>query len=268
MLGSCFCRFSTQLKYFRNYSSQKKSIRLENQTNKISIFSSTTTSKKSTINADNSDENQSKYNNFWNFFLNIADELHKITSGEDQVFQLLANEIIKVHSRLHFEIDKDPTLLFCESSITITANGDVNIFPIVLGLTQNCPTKKLTDKRWKVIAFKQRNITSPSHSLEMGSLVLKYSDVEFVAYQPNEESDEKKIKLIIRVQKGLISVSSHVEDMLTLMMVAVMGEYDFCTYLGHIQYVNEFEECDKKSIYDLSRLVEVVDSYVDSLNNE
>jgi len=205
---------------------------------------------------------------FWNFFLNIADELHKITSGEDHAFQLLANEIIKVHNRLHFEIDKDPTLLFCESSITITANGDINIFPIVLGLTQNCPTKKLTDKRWKVIAFKQRNITSPSHCLEMGSLLLKYSDVQFVAYQPNDDNEEKKIRLIICVQKGLINVSGHVEDMVTLMMVAVMGEYDFCTYLGHIQYVNEFEEHDKQSIYDLSRLVEIVDSYADSLNIE
>jgi hypothetical protein len=240
---------------------------LNQQINKISIFSSATP-KKVTINADNSDENKTKYNNFWNFFLTISDDLHKITCGEDRVFQLLANEIIKVHTRLHFEIDKDPTLLLCESSITITANGDLNIFPIVLGLTQFCPTKKLADKRWKVIAFKQRNITSPSHSLEMGSLVLKYSDVEFVAYQPNDDSGEKKIQLIICVQKGLINVSSHVEDMLTLMMVAVMGEYDFCTYLGHIQYVNEFEDHDKKSIYDLSRLVEVVDSYVDSLNTE
>lgn len=95
------------LKCIRSYSSNFKKKILINQkaNNSVSVFSSSLP-KKPNIVAENSGESLAKYNTFWKFFLEVADDLHKITCGEDHVFQLLANEITKVHSRLHFEIDK------------------------------------------------------------------------------------------------------------------------------------------------------------------
>lgn len=55
---------------------------------------------------DESEEYVAKYNSFWKQFLTVADDLHHIRSGEDHAFQVLANEIVNVHSRLHFEIEK------------------------------------------------------------------------------------------------------------------------------------------------------------------
>jgi hypothetical protein len=125
--------------------------------------------------ADESEEYVTKYNSFWKKFLTIADDLHQIRTGEDFAFQVLANEIVNVHSRLHFEIEKgtlryclfrlslDSSLLLCDSTITITANGDQEIFPYVIGLSQACPTRKLIEKRWKLIMFKQRSPVTPDH---------------------------------------------------------------------------------------------------------
>jgi hypothetical protein len=56
--------------------------------------------------AEESEEYGAKYNTFWKKFLSIADDLHQIRCGEDNAFQVLANEIVNVHSRLHFEIEK------------------------------------------------------------------------------------------------------------------------------------------------------------------
>jgi hypothetical protein len=104
--------------------------------------------------------------------------------------------------------------LLCDSSITITANGDQAIFPYVIGLTQACPTRKLTEKRWKLIAFKQRNAITPDHVsvfiscvsfhlylnwkvLELGTISLTYAAIQFVAYFPDQEQTENKIHLVI-----------------------------------------------------------------------
>lgn len=72
--------------------------------------------------------------------------------------------------------------------------------------------------------------------------------------------------------------------MLMLMMVAAIGEYDFSTaigtstirqmasrfgidWLGSIQYVQEFPDA-QESIYDLSRLAEIVDEFLRATNLE
>jgi hypothetical protein len=58
------------------------------------------------ISPENSEENVMKYTQFWNQFMALADDLHLIKSGEDEAFQIIANEIVKVNPRLLFEIDK------------------------------------------------------------------------------------------------------------------------------------------------------------------
>jgi len=76
----------------------------------------------------------------------------------------------------------------------------------------------------------------------MGSLSLLFSDIEFVAFKPEHYDKENKLKLNIRVQRGGIQVSGHIEDMVHLMLAAVLGEYDYAIYIGGISFVDEFEE--------------------------
>eukprot|EP01126_Amoeba_proteus_P017739 TRINITY_DN186_c0_g1_i10.p1 TRINITY_DN186_c0_g1~~TRINITY_DN186_c0_g1_i10.p1 ORF type:complete len:149 (-),score=32.95 TRINITY_DN186_c0_g1_i10:268-714(-) len=76
----------------------------------------------------------------------------------------------------------------------------------------------------------------------MGSVSLKFSEVKFRAYPAEEEDSSdstRRIDLYVQVE-GVLNVSSHVEDMVRVMLMMVIGEYDLERHVKAIHFVDYF----------------------------
>lgn len=102
------------------------------------------------------------------------------------------------------------------SRFTISADGNRDLFPTVLGLVAEHPSS-LEKKGWKVIAFRQPQpieldsvhlipslpaLTYHNQSLQMGTVELKMSDVKLVLYD-EEGSDKLVLEIQVRSSSTL-----------------------------------------------------------------
>jgi hypothetical protein len=105
----------------------------------------------------------------------------------------------------------------------------------------------------------------------MGTVELKFSEVQFVAYPIEEEEEDEgaplpptyvpRIRLSVLVADGM-PVSSHISDMVHVMIMAVIGEYDSVTHVGSINFVSEFGEDANVNVFILPQLAQVLDTYL------
>lgn len=112
----------------------------------------------------------------------------------------------------------------------------------------------------------------------MGSVSLKFSDVEVAVF---ESTDDAKIAIEIRVLQGRRRVSLHIQTMVTLqtfidfnqidivvwvscaqvfqMLFEVLGEWDLQALVGSVFFVDQFDPRTNPIILPLPRLISVVD---------
>lgn len=107
----------------------------------------------------------------------------------------------------------------------------------------------------------------------MGTVVLKFADIKFAAYAANEHEDEDDdedaqpgISLNVMVKDGTIPVSAHISDMVNVMVMAAIGEYESVTYIKAINFVDSMEEID--NTFTLTNLPLVLDSYLVTFNKK
>lgn len=99
----------------------------------------------------------------------------------------------------------------------------------------------------------------------MGTVELPFADVKFVAYPLDDdeglgEDPKPQIALSVMVKEGTLSVSSHISDMVNIMIMAVIGEFESMTYISSIHYVDTIE--NEENVFNLSQLPQVLDSYL------
>lgn len=104
----------------------------------------------------------------------------------------------------------------------------------------------------------------------MGTVELKFSEIQFVAYPLEEEANDEegeppsyvpRMRLSVIVADGM-PVSSHISDMVHVMIMAVVGEYDSITHIASINFVSEFDEEARGNIFPLPQLSQVLDTYL------
>lgn len=105
----------------------------------------------------------------------------------------------------------------------------------------------------------------------MGSVTLKFSDVEFAAFS---STDDAKVALELCVLQGKRRVSAHVQAMVHFhqslmplrsrvqvfqMLFEVLGEWDVQALIGSIFFVDQFDPRTKPVVLPLPKLSAVID---------
>lgn len=101
----------------------------------------------------------------------------------------------------------------------------------------------------------------------MGTVTLKFADVKFLAYPKTDIDDDEdtyeppSLSLTIIVKDGTISVSNHISDMVNIMIMAAIGEYESVKYISAINYIDTLDE-GEQNVFPLSKLPLVLDNYL------
>jgi len=143
--------------------------------------------------------------------------------------------------------------------LAISADGDEKLFPLVLGLVKTHPKQTLLEKGWKIHSFKQRQVPDPQEELTVGSVKLKFSDVECVVHR--SKSYNNKVNISFRVKEGKLKPTIHIQNMVLILLLDVIGEYDTATKLDKVFFVDEFDEEDKPGVFLITQLASIIDEY-------
>ena len=186
---------------------------------------------------------QSKEDKFWTWF--SANENVYYTEVEDGkyrkvIFDKLANELQKIHEDLSFEFS--PIHENGVRELTISAEGIIDVFPIVESLIRKAP--KLVN--WKFNAFRQR-VPGDDIELELGEKKIGYSDI----YYRYKDGDYGEIGIELNIRN--YDESRLIQHATYILLDGLIGEYDLTVGIDWIEWV----KLDESTIPSLSPIIEL-----------
>lgn len=189
---------------------------------------------------------------FWEWFSQnekyIFEELEVNTN--DIAF-LIAEQLKKVHPDLVFEIsfEKQDNKM----SFVISADGDIELFPVVIELCGKAPTYK----RWDIIPFRPR-LHQENQAIDVDGIKLDYDDVYF-----SYSIEENYINLDVYIKNYDQEDNRYIHTYFIL-LDSLIGEYDAVTKIG-LTTVYSYIEDD--SLLNIRELVSIID-FFNSSNQE
>ncbi len=189
---------------------------------------------------------------FWDWFAENANRLSNFQTNPDAYLQELISQAKRVSHGLALELEapKDGTI-----RMTISADGDINLFPVVEDMVNQAPSIE----GWQFLAFRQRlaadkiemlSLNGPDHKIAL-------KDMRFFPISEGEELD------IIVYMEGLNEAN---RDSMAygclLLLDNILGEYDCVmkvdAYDFHPMPGNQQE---LEGTYPLTELADYVDDF-------
>jgi hypothetical protein len=151
---------------------------------------------------------------FWYLFQQQSSKLGAISSADHSVYDLILDQLQKIHPKLYFEFSLGPGT----SELIITAEGDSSLFPLVDAIVASAP--KIPS--WSVLSLKPK-LGFPNTTTWEGITV----NIADVVFDPLEREASKDLGLRIFVP-GL--AREHSEDSHNALLRALdhaLGERNF-----------------------------------------
>ena len=206
-------------------------------------------------NSDNKEEiakTQVLINNFWHWFLSNEKYLRDFQKNPGEYITPVHEKLGKIQKGIavEFEPPKDNKIV-----VTISADGDRSLFPIVQKIIAKAPKIK----GWEFIAFRQR---TPQNKLK--GIVLKVQGYEF-------SLDEMKFSpVIVGDSLDIIVYTTNVNDANfnqvayggLLLIDNILGEYNCVTKVRNFDFQNlPTMQAELKGLKPLLELPDYVDKF-------
>ncbi len=183
---------------------------------------------------------------FWKWFeANAGDYYKNLDSRKDELVSNLSSEIKKVHKDLVFEISA--VLPDSTRELTISADGDKDLFPVVIALTAKAPKIK----NWKFLAFRQPCLQNLE--IQMGDFILSQDDIYF---RYMKDGDQIGIQLNIRnyIEGG------KTDNAAFILLDNMIGEYDAVMSISSVD-LQKLDESKTEEMYPLTYLPTVLQEH-------
>jgi hypothetical protein len=190
--------------------------------------------------------------NFWVWFNQNQERIFNFEQERDVIFDLLHDELKKVHSDLVFEIS---SITDGKREFVLSADGIREAFPSVESLFSSAPSLP----KWKIVKFRPRiplDITINFGEKEISAESIMYS----------LESDNGKVGIMLFVKDYEEKQHEDFVNISYLFLDSALGEYDVETKVGFVEVLPLWAESKlpKKSF---KQLPEDFDKIFKSLSN-
>lgn len=178
---------------------------------------------------------------FWEWFRKNEDKFYHMTVHDrEDLFDLLGEQLHKIHEDLVFEFNVKPD----ENGIremVISADGLSELIPYVIKVVNIAPKMD----RWKIIAFRQR--MDEDIEINYKDYIIS-ADTIYFNYQFSEDGTQIDATLFIK---------EYEEDMvgaIYLLLDSLLGEFEVMTKLRYLEFaelINEDQLIPLKKIPDI-----------------
>lgn len=190
--------------------------------------------------------------NFWNWFQSNEKNLRDFQKNPDEYISPIQEQLSKIKEGIavEFEPPKDNKI-----TVTISADGDISLFPVVQKIVEKAPKIK----GWDFVAFRQR---TPQNKLK--GIVLKVNGYEF------SPDTMKFASIIVGDSLDIIVYTTNVtEDNFNqvaygglLLIDNILGEYDCVTKVRNFDFQNlPTTQTELKGLKPLLELSDYVDKF-------
>ena len=185
---------------------------------------------------------ESKEEKFWNWFVDNQEIYFKETTNielREKIYDDLINNLKKVNADLVFEFS--PVNKNGVREFTISADGILDLFPIVESLIKKAPKHK----NWKFNAFRQR-IPGDEFEIQYNDFKIGYSDIYF-----KSENDNGKLGIELHIKD--FNGKAQSKNAIYIVLDNLIGEYDVTTKIGYIEWL----KLDEKNSQHLKPIIEL-----------
>ncbi|MEK4438974.1 hypothetical protein [Paenibacillus sp. FSL K6-2862] len=158
---------------------------------------------------------------FWDWFSRNNEKYHNlVTSEQEQLFDELHEQLMRVHGELTFEFS---SLHMGIREFVLSGEGITEMIPVVQGLVDSAPPLE----GWKVTAFRPRMETDIQ--VNFGNYLLKADNVTF-DYETIPKGTMLDITLFIP------QYSDEMKSAIYILLDGILGEYDVMTRIRFIEF--------------------------------
>jgi len=189
---------------------------------------------------------------FWEWFVANEQDLKKFETDPDRYLNMIMEEGKKVSRGLAFELEPPKNGII---NMTISANGNKELFPIVEDLVKQAPNIQ----GWKFIAFRQR--TNPEYvktmTLKGNGFILEPDKMKFFPIFTGDTLD------IIIYTNGVTTENvEEVSNLGFILLDNIIGEYDCVKKVRYYDFQNlPSKKSDLKTLLPLLDLASWIDDF-------
>jgi hypothetical protein len=191
---------------------------------------------------------------FWKWFSDNEQYIYEeLENRTDAIAFSIAEQLKLVHPDIVFEIsfEKENDKM----NFVISADGDINLFPLVIELCGIAPYYK----RWNIVPFRPR-LDQKNQVIEVDGIKLDYDDV-FFTYSVHGEY----INLDVYI-KGYDQEDNRYIHTYFILLDSLIGEFDAVTKIGITTVYSYIEDASLFNIRELINIIDFLDSKNQSLN--
>ena len=165
-----------------------------------------------------------QYTRFWQWFAKESATIFRFEQDRDRVLDALSDRLASIHPSLTFEIGPPEE---GRRELILSADGDKNAFPYVVGLANSAPTLDL----WEVIPFRPPKNLDRFPKVLFGGVELSVDDVWFT-----HETEGHIFHLDLFIPNLTDENHDTLAGAAFLLLDMALGEYVVETRIGGIEF--------------------------------